>query len=52
MGYTTSESVAQRPALEGLVSFYRAEGAFEELTELYLGQLENQTERRLPLYQV
>ena len=38
-------------ALEGLVSFYRAEGAFEELTELYLGQLENQTERRLPLYQ-
>lgn len=36
--------------LETLVSFYRAEGAFEELTELYLGQLENQTEDRLPLY--
>ncbi|MGB0646127.1 MAG: tetratricopeptide repeat protein, partial [Bradymonadia bacterium] len=38
-------------ALETLVSFYRSEGAFEELTELYLGQLENQTEQRLPLYQ-
>ena len=30
--------------------FYRTEGAVEELTELYLSQLEAQTENRLHLY--
>ena len=37
--------------LQSLLTFYRSEGAIEELTELYLSQLENQTEHRLPLYQ-
>jgi hypothetical protein len=38
-------------ALQSLLSFYRSEGAIEELTELYLSQLEKQTEHRLHLYQ-
>ena len=38
-------------ALNALIEFYQTEGAIEELMELYLSQLEIQTEERLPLYQ-
>jgi tetratricopeptide (TPR) repeat protein len=50
--HSTLESAPNdQEALGSLVEFYRSESAIEELTELYISQLENQTEHRLPLYQ-